>query len=315
RGRREIIHAFSQYLSPDLVQQLAEHPERLQLGGEQRTITVMFADIRNFTTISERYRDDPQGLTALINRFLTPMTDIVLARSGTIDKYIGDSIMAFWNAPLSVADHAAKACASALEMAAALRRLNDELVAEPSAGQDTETDQAFPPTASRPSLAMGIGINTGASVVGNLGSEQRFNYSALGDAVNLASRLESLTKSYGVPILISEATRNLAPTFAALEVDLIAVKGKTVATRTFGLLGPPEEASAEDFRRLVDSHDRMLAAYRAQNWPEASALAETCRAMRPDLGRLYEVYLERIEAYRTSPPGAAWDGVHVAKTK
>jgi adenylate cyclase len=282
----------------------------LRLGGEQRTITVMFSDIRNFTTISEKLRDDPQGLTALINRFLTPMTEIVMARSGTIDKYIGDSIMAFWNAPLDVADHARQACASALEMSARLRFLNEELGAEATGA--VRSDESV---AADAVLAMGIGINTGASVVGNLGSEQRFNYSALGDAVNLASRLESLTKLYGVPILISEATRRLAPDFAALEIDVIAVKGKSEAVRAYGLLGHPGTASSKDDLQFDATHVDMLGAYRAREWDLARQAAETCRAMRPELSRLYDLYLERIAEFRRDPPGADWNGVYVARTK
>jgi len=218
--RRQVRGAFSQYLSPALVEQLADDPDRLQLGGEMKSMTFLFCDIRGFTAISETFKTDPQGLTKLINKFLTPMTDIIMDRQGTIDKYMGDCIMAFWNAPLDDPDHPHHACESALAMFKFLPELNGQIEAEAKAN-----DRQFHP------IKVGIGINTGECVVGNMGSQKRFDYSVLGDAVNLASRLEGQSKNYGVNTVIGEETYKAAPEFAMIELDLIAVKGKAEAVR------------------------------------------------------------------------------------
>ena len=187
----------------------------------------MFSDIRGFTSISEQFKSNPQGLSRLINRgFLSPMTKLIMARRGTIDKYMGDCVMAFWNAPLDDPLHADHACESALAMLADLERINRELAAEAAA-----ENRVSPP------IHVGIGINTGECVVGNMGSDERFAYTAMGDAVNLASRLEGQSKTYGLAIVIGEATRDAAPSWAALELDLIAVKGKAEAVRVYTLLG------------------------------------------------------------------------------
>lgn len=308
RQRRQVITTFQQYLSPVYVERLARDPDRLRLGGEIKTMTVMFADMRNFTGISERLRHDPQALTGLINRFLTPMTEVVLEKSGTIDKYIGNSIMAFWNAPIDVADHAAQACAAALAMTDALDDLNQALRAEAEAG----AAGAGVPVLT---LDMGVGINTGDCLVGNLGSVHRFNYSVLGDPVNLASRLESLTKLYGVGVLISESTHALAPGLAAIEVDLVAVVGKQDAVKAYGLLGGSDMAGTEAFQRLKEAHEKFLAAYRRQDWPAALALIEECRPLDARLNRLYWLYAGRIAFFERNPPGADWDGVFRADSK
>src|SRR5262245_27696229 len=214
--RSQIRHAFGQYLAPSLVEQLAQSPEKLVLGGEEREMTILMSDVRGFTSISESYKDDPQGLTSLMNRLLTPLTNTIVDHEGTIDKYIGDAIMGFWNAPLNVPDHDLKASAPALDKTYRLEALNRERL------QEARVGQPFLP------FRIGIGINTGRCVVGNLGSDLRFNYSVLGDPVNVAARLEGQTKFYGVPIIIGSRTGEKARgKFAILELDLITVKGKT----------------------------------------------------------------------------------------
>ncbi|MBQ0824634.1 adenylate/guanylate cyclase domain-containing protein [Microvirga sp. HBU67558] len=256
--RRWIRSAFSQYISPDLVEQLAHSPERLKLGGEQRELTVLFSDIRGFTAISEAYKDDPQGLTALINRLFTPLTKDIVKHRGTIDKYMGDAIMAFWNAPLDDISHEAHACEAALTMQESLEILNEE--------RRREAD----PTQWVAPLRIGIGLNTGVCVVGNFGSDLHFNYSVLGDTVNLASRLEGLTKQYGVSIIVGEKTAQAVRSrFAVLELDHLQVRGKQEPERIFALLGRADMASDPDFVGLLERNDAMLAAYRAREWSQA----------------------------------------------
>ena len=302
RQRKQISRTFEHYLSPVLVQRFARDPAAgLRLGGETKVMTVAFADIRDFTSLSERYRNDPQGLTRIINRVLTVMGDAVIDHEGTIDKYIGDALMSFWNAPVDIENHARKACAAALVMLESVARINAELEAEQG------------PDAAR--IRIGIGINTGECVVGNVGSVRRLSYSVLGDPVNLASRLESQSKTYGVPIVISEDTRREAEEFAAVELDLIAVKGRKTAVRVFGLLGRPEMAGAPRHRELVARQARLLAAYRAQDWDAAEAEIEAGLDAAPELARLYELYRRRIDAYRKTPPAPDWDGVFLATEK
>ena len=304
RAGRQVRSTFGRYMAPALVDILAAHPERVRLGGETRTMTLLFADIRGFTTISERFKADPQGLTHLINRFLTPMTDVILMRRGTIDKYMGDCVMAFWNAPLDDDAHAQHGCESALAMIAALDGVNRELRREAESGGGQ-----FVP------LRIGIGLNTGECVVGNMGSERRFDYSVLGDAVNLASRLEGQSKTYGVDIVIGETTCAGVPDWAVLELDLIAVKGKKEAVRIYALLDGPDRAATVEHSMLAERHGRMLACYRAQDWPGARDALAACRDISPDLGTLYSLYEGRIEHYAAHPPGPAWAGVFVATSK
>lgn len=270
RGRREIMRAFGQYLSPDLVTRLAEDPGQLKLGGEKRTLSVLFCDVRGFTTIAEGLKDDPEQLTHLINRLLTPLSEVVLSHGGTIDKYIGDCIMAFWNAPLEDAEHALHAVSAGLAMLAAIDALNLELEAEAKAA-----GTPFMP------LRIGIGINTGDCVVGNMGSTRRFDYSALGDAVNLASRLEGASKQFGVPFLLGEATAALVrDRFPVLELDRITVKGRNTGTAVSTVLpGTSDEALA--------LHRRFVAAFYAGNGDECRQLAERLSADVPALADYY----------------------------
>jgi adenylate cyclase len=300
--KRAIRQAFSHYISPVLMEELAGHPEKLKLGGEVRELTVMFTDIRNFTAISESM--DPADLIKMMNDFLTPMTSCVLENRGTIDKYMGDAMMAFWNAPLDDAEHAQNGCRAALAMVESLKPLNEKMkAAAEKAGREFHE------------LRAGIGLHSGQSSVGNMGSKQRFAYSALGDTVNLASRMESQTKGYGVNIMISEATHKLAPGFAVIELDLLTVKGRSEPERVYALMGPEEMKTRQDFIRFSTLHNDMLEAYRARRWDEALAKGQECRSLRPDLEGLYVLYARRIEAYRQNPPSADWAGVWVAAEK
>ncbi|HLO77756.1 MAG TPA: adenylate/guanylate cyclase domain-containing protein [Magnetospirillum sp.] len=302
--RRQVRTAFGRYLSPALVEKLAHDPTRLTLGGEMRDMTLLFCDVRGFTTISELF--DAQGLTRLINRFLTPMTNVILERAGTIDKYMGDCIMAFWNAPLDDDDHARHACESALTMMERLGPLNDELEHEAKVEQRRHVP-----------IKIGIGLNSGPVCVGNMGSDQRFDYSVLGDTVNLASRLEGQSKPYGVAIVIGDETHKRAPDYAALELDLIKVKGKTEAVRIWTLLGRPDVAREAWFQELEYAHKSMIDAYRAQAWPDARKWLARCDELRRDLHveGFYALMEDRIATFEANPPGADWDGVFTATSK
>jgi len=304
--KRQVRNAFAQYLSPALVEQLADEPDRLQLGGETKSMTFLFCDVRGFTAISETFKTNPQGLTKLINRLLTPLTNVILARNGTIDKYMGDCIMAFWNAPLDDDNHPVNACESALKMFDALDILNEERRLEAE-----EAGDKFLP------LNVGAGINTGECVVGNMGSEQRFDYSVLGDPVNLAARLESQSKNYGVKIVIGPETARAADgLYAMIKLDLIQVKGQSVGVDIYSLQGDAEYAESAEFIALKEKHDAMLDAYYAQNWDAAVARLADCRLLSNDeFPELYDLYDERIVEFRDNPPPKDWDGVFVATTK
>jgi adenylate cyclase len=306
-ARDRIRAAFSQYLSPALVDELARSPERLRLGGEQRMMTIMFSDVRQFTTIAEFYKDDPAGLTELMNRFLSPLTDAIIEARGTIDKYMGDAIMAFWNAPLDDRDQELNACLAALAMERRLADLNAERAAEAIAS-------GYPVLP----IQIGIGINTGLCVVGNMGSKLRFDYSVLGDAVNLASRLEGQSKTYGTGIVLGSRTAlAVADRLAVIEIDLVRVKGKREPERVFALLGDADRRRTPAYGALAEAHAAMLTHYRAQDWAPAEAALATARAAAPGIAAdtLYALYAERIAACRTVPPGPDWDAVFEPRTK
>jgi adenylate cyclase len=305
--RRRIRSAFGQYLAPALVEQLAHSPEKLVLGGEEREMSILFSDVRGFTTISELYKDDPQGLTALMNSFLTPLTNAIIEHKGTIDKYMGDAVMAFWNAPLDDASHELNACEAALEMLRRVDTLNRQR--EQQAG---ETGQRFIP------IKVGVGINTGKCVVGNMGSDLRFNYSVLGDPVNLASRLEGQSKSYGVPIIVGSKTASgLRDKFAVLELDCITVKGKTEPESVYTVLGDARIAADEQFGQLRGDVNEMLARFRRCDFAGASELLVSCRKIGHGFGLeyLFNLYAERIRIFEENPPPADWNGVFVLETK
>src|SRR6266851_5696970 len=294
--QREIRGAFSHYMSPHFIAELAAHPEKLKLGGEARLMTIMFCDIRGFTSLSEKL--DAVSLTQFMNSFLTPMTEIITDRQGTIDKYIGDCIMAFWNAPLDDPDHAQNAVQAAQAMRHKLIELNQLWSTEAAY-------RVFLP------VRVGIGINTGECVVGNFGSQQHFDYSLLGDPVNLASRLEGLGKVYGIDLVIGEETAQRLGNPALIEVDLVAVKGKSEAGHIYTL--PPEQIAEEQF---ISQHSALLGAYRRQDWASALRLLDDGRlAAARFLAPVYDLYRRRITQFQIEAPPANWDGVFTAEEK
>jgi adenylate cyclase len=298
--RKQIRSAFAQYMSPALVEQLAQSPEKLVLGGEERELTIMFTDVRGFTTISEAFKQDPQGLTALMNRFLTPLTNAILARKGYIDKYMGDAIMAFWNAPLGDNEHQINACEAAIDMLEKIDALNK--IREVEAQESGIT--FFP-------INVGVGLNTGICTVGNMGSDIKFNYSVLGDAVNLASRLEGQTKEYGFSIIVgSKTAMAIKEKFAILELDFIMVKGKKEPEVIYAIAGREDTANSERFQKLRNLTIEMLKCYRDRDWD--GALAAIGRGRTTDvadsLEYLYDMYEERLHAYKEDPPPPDWNG-------
>lgn len=311
RKRKAIRNAFSHYMSPQMVDQLTKHPETLKLGGEMKELTLLFCDIRGFTSIAENF--DAEGLTTFINRFLTPMTTIIMHKNGTIDKYMGDCIMAFWNAPLDDAQHAKHAALSSLEMLYQLDSLNNELQQE-----------AHKKGVANFKIDVGIGLNTGVCCVGNMGSDQRFDYSVIGDDVNLASRLEGQSKTYGIPIILGEQTAKYIRDLALLEIDFIQVKGKTQAMRIFTLLGDENLARNEDFINFKEAFHAMLTCYRNQEWKEARKYLKQAKKL-ADIeiqGKislsphtLLAVFEARMTAYQKDPPPPDWEGIFIATTK
>ena len=301
--RRAYIHsAFDRYLSPELVRQIAANPDRLELGGEEREMTVLFADVRNFSGISEQLA--PKQVIGFLIALLTPLCDVLLARRATIDKFIGDAIVAFWNAPLDDPDQHRNAARATLEMIRKLEALNT------GDGRDPAVTWPGP-------VRIGIGLNCGLCCVGNMGSAQRLSYSLIGDTVNLASRIEGLTKFYGVSIAIGSALRQHLGAFAVLELDQVKVVGRDTPERVFALLGDEAVATSAPFSALRERHDAMLAAYRSGNWSEVRGHLPDLHEQGGSFGLtpLYALYAERIETLNGTPPPAGWDGVYEARTK
>ena len=292
--RSRVRGAFAQYLSPEMVNRLAESSESLVLGGERKEMTFLFSDIRGFTKISEQYKDDPEALTRLINQLLTVLSNPILDHGGTIDKYMGDCIMAFWNAPTDQANHRELAIKSAHAMNEALSKFNLEL----------NEDLDF-------KLEIGIGINSGNCIVGNMGSDKRFDYTVLGDAVNLASRLEGQSSNYGLTMVIGENTYLEDSSFQIVEMDKIAVKGKSTPETIFTCF-KPETNFMDGF---FSQHEVFLSEYRQQNWQAAKAIIQELTASPNELELYYAHMRARIEEYVTNPPPADWEGVYVAKNK
>jgi adenylate cyclase len=294
--KMQIKKQFGTYLAPALVEKLQKNPGLLQLGGDEKELSIMFTDVRGFTAISEHYGRNVQGLTSIMNRYMTAMTRAILANDGTLDKYIGDAQMAFWNAPLDNPNHAKDAAKTALSMLKELDNFNAEIKVE-----------------GIPAFGMGLGINTGDVVVGNMGSDQRFDYTCLGDHVNLASRLEGQSKSYGVRIIIGPRTYELIKDeYRCVELDCIAVKGKKQGVQIYTILENQEISS----RSVIPSvHSEFLNQYRAQNWDKAISTANVLMKHNKELVQYYEMMIERIEGLRNSNLDENWDGVFRATSK
>jgi len=303
--RRTVRSAFAQYLPADVVEDIANDPSKLRLGGDTRELSIMFCDIRGFTPIAESFRADPQGLTRLINRALTPLSREVLSHRGTIDKYIGDCVMAFWNAPIDDPDHATHACECSLSMMDAMIVLNNELRAEGF----YEQHRVKP-------IEVSIGINTGVCVVGNMGSDLRFDYSALGDAVNISARIQSFAGNYGFLIVIGEDTEKVVgEKFAFLEVDYIAVKGRATPTYIYALMGHAHVRETRTFQQLEELFKSLFAAFRTKDWAKAKEFIAHGRRIAPDRQAFFDTYAMRIAHYEFEPPPADWDGAWSAKEK
>ncbi|MFI4939014.1 MAG: CHASE2 domain-containing protein [Burkholderiales bacterium] len=285
---------FGEYVAPELVEVMAEDPEKYNMEGEIRELTIMFADVRGFTTISEGL--DPNSLREYINLYLTAMSENIRGNRGTLDKYIGDCVMAFWGAPVALPDHAARGVATALMMHQTAGKLNIDFIA-----------RGWPP------LKIGIGVNTGSVRVGDMGSKIRRAYTVMGDAVNLSSRLEGITKEYGVGVVVGEATMHAAPAFAYRELDRVKVKGKNEPVAIFEPIALESELD-ETMRHALSRWQTALALFREQNWDGAEPIIRELHLAWPEQ-RLYELYLDNIAAFRAAPPGPNWDGVTTFKTK
>ncbi|MBO9475518.1 adenylate/guanylate cyclase domain-containing protein [Shimia sp. R10_1] len=309
KRRRDIRSAFGHYVSEDLVDAISDNPDGLQLGGETRELTLLFSDVRGFTPIAESFRDNPAGLTRLMNTFLNLQSNAILNERGTIDKFMGDAVMAFWNAPLPHEDHVRAACRAALLMRDGVEALNAKRQKE---AQDTGT--VFM------EIRFGIGIATGSCMVGNMGSDTRFDYTAMGDPVNLASRLEGQSSTYGKTVIVAaETARRVGDEFALLELDLVRLKGKRQAEHIFALLGTSELRKNAPFQQIWSRNAEMLHAYRSREWQTAKNLLAVMAKLNADhdfgLDRHLANYRERIDAFEMAPPPDDWDGVHDATSK
>ncbi len=293
RNKRHLSRVFGQYIPPKLVEELDEAGEEVSLEGESREMSVLFSDVRGFTTISESI--DARELTQMMNEFLTPFTRIIQEQRGTIDKYMGDCVMAFWGAPLPDEDHARHAVTAGLEMAKVVRELDEPF-----------TRRGWPP------IRVGVGVSSGEMNVGNMGSEFRIAYTVMGDVVNLGSRLEGLTKQYGVDMIVSDTTASMLPDFAFRELDLVRVKGKNEPIAIHEPIGPEDSIMPADAERLKQ-FSIALTAYRNRDWDGAEAILEKLRDLDDHL--LYNVYIQRIEKFRREPPPTDWDGVFEHLTK
>ncbi len=294
REKQKIRGAFQYYLTASVINEMLKDPTKLKLGGDKRNLTVLFSDIRGFTTISEKL--SPEELVHLLNEYLTAMTDLVFKYDGLLDKYMGDAIMAVWGAPLDQPDHAERACRTALEMLEELRKLQNKWESE-----------------GRPRMDIGVGINTGDMVVGNMGSQMRFDYTVMGDSVNLGSRLEGINKEYGTSVVISEFTHEIIKDrFFCRELDSVRVKGKKLPVRIYELLG--EQRDADRFARWCGIFEQGLARYKEGRWDEAIALFRQVLNIKHG-DPPSELYISRCESLKEHPPEGEWDGVFTMTRK
>lgn len=290
KEKQQIKDALSKYVAPAVVSEIMKHPENLKLGGQKKEITIFFSDIRGFTTISEKLT--PEKLVHLLNEYLTAMTDIIMKRQGLVDKYIGDAVMAFWGAPLEQKDHAENACYSSLEMKETLNSLNKKWAKE-----------------GFPEIKIGIGLNTGPAVIGNMGSYERFNYTAMGDTINTGSRLEGLTKQYGVMIIASEDTQKKAGDgFVFRKIDLVQVKGKYKPTYIYELVCRKEELTAE-IEQKIHNYENGFSLYLERKWDKAIKEFERVNDFAS------KEFINRCMMFKKNPPSSGWDGVWVMTSK
>jgi len=292
RGKRQMTGLFGQYVPPELVDEMAEDPANYSMEGESRDLTILFSDVRGFTTISEGL--DPKELSLLMNAFLSPLSQVIYDQRGTIDKYMGDCIMAFWGAPVRDEDHARHGVQSAFAMLDAMEKLRDEFKAR-----------------GWPEIQIGIGLNSGKVSVGNMGSKVRLAYTVMGDAVNLASRLEGITKEYGAKIVIGEETKALVPDLVCRELDKVRVKGKNVAVTIFEPIGFEADGSPET-RALLQEFSQAVGLYQDRRWDAAQAAFSELLSKDPSGSVLYQLYLDRIEILCQTPPAEPWDGTFAA---
>jgi len=295
RGMRQITGLFGQYVPPELVDEMARNPERFNMAPREQELTVLFSDVRGFTTISESLT--PEDLSAYVNEYLTSMSLVIRERHrGTLDKYMGDAIMAFWGAPVADPRHARNAVLAALDMQSEARALNAKFKAR-----------------GWPAFRIGIGVNSGVMRVGDMGSKIRRAYTVMGDAVNIASRLEGITKQYGADIIIGEGTRRLISGFVLRELDRVRVKGKDEPVAIFeplGLEGQVDPARLDE----IGLWNQALRLYRAQDWDTAELQLLNLRKRAPASDR-HELFIERIAHYRAHPPAPGWDGAWTFDTK
>ena len=326
RQRREIRNAFGQYVSPVLVDQLSRNQSKLTLGGELRDLSLLFSDVRGFTAIAEDYRDDPQALTQLMNEFLTILSKAIMDQGGTIDKFMGDAVMAFWNAPLDTPDHTTAACRASLRMISdvesfnaaralsaqtrpAERKLQDGYLVRRPANLETVHE-----------IKVGIGINSGPCIVGNMGSSMRFDYTALGDPVNVASRLEGQSRFYGAPIILGKkSARAVMSKLALMELDVIRVVGKEIPERIYALLGDEIMRGHPRFASAFERNAQMHVDYHAQDWNAVDAALPALRddfdALEVDLQDYLDIYRTRVLDLRLTPPAPDWNGVFASTQK